>query len=108
KPMALLKLVYRNQLFPRDAYRQTFERLLEAVGERAACKQAVERLSLAHERACEAELAGLLAEGLAAARLPDMAALWARFAPDPAALPDVVVELTPLTDYDVLLVGEAA
>lgn len=108
KPMALLKLVYRNQLFPRDAYRQTFERLLEAVGERTACKQAVELLSLAHERACEAELNELLADGLAAGRLPDMAALRLRFAPDPAALPEVVVELTPLADYDALLVGEAA
>lgn len=108
KPMALLKLVYRNQLFPRDAYRQTFERLLEAVGERAACKQAVELLSLAHERACEAELNELLADGLAAGRLPDMAALRLRFAPDPAALPEVVVELTPLADYDALLMGEAA
>ena len=29
KPMALLNLVYRDQLFPRDAYRQTFDRLLE-------------------------------------------------------------------------------
>jgi hypothetical protein len=108
KPMALLKLVYRNQLFPREAYRRTFEQLLEALGERAACRQAVELLSLAHERACEAELAVLLAEGLAADRLPDMAALRLRFAPDPAALPEVVVQLTPLSDYDVLLVGEAA
>ena len=81
KPMALLKLVYRNQLFPRDAYRQTFERLLDAMGERAACRQAVELLSIAHERACEAELAELLADGLAAGRLPDMAALRLRFAP---------------------------
>jgi hypothetical protein len=37
-----------------------------------------------------------------------MAAMRLRFAPDPAARPDVVVELTPLTDYDVLLVEEAA
>jgi hypothetical protein len=28
KPMALLGLVYPDQLFPRDAYRQTFEGLL--------------------------------------------------------------------------------
>jgi hypothetical protein len=67
----------------------------------------VELLSLAHERACEAELADLLAEGLAANCLPDMAVLRLRFAPDPAALPEVIVELTPLTDYDALLVGEA-
>jgi hypothetical protein len=28
-PMALLGLAYRDQLFPRDAYRQTFDRRLE-------------------------------------------------------------------------------
>jgi hypothetical protein len=89
-------------------YRHTFERLLEAAGERDACRQMVELLSLAHERACEAELADLLAQGLATGILPDMAALRARFAPDPAALPEVVVVLTPLADYDALLMGEAA
>ena len=68
----------------------------------------VELLGLAHDRACEAELAELLADDIAADRLPDMAALRAQFAPDPASLPDVVVELAPLTDYDVLLMGEAA
>ncbi|MEX1252450.1 MAG: IS21 family transposase [Hyphomonas sp.] len=108
KPMALLKLVYRDQLFPRESYRLTFDRLIEALPERTACKQMVELLSLAHERACEAELADLLKDGLAGGRLPDMAALRLRFAPDPGALPEVVVKLTPLTDYDALLVGEAA
>jgi transposase InsO family protein len=108
KPMALLKLVYRNQLFPREAYRRTFEQLIERIPERAACRMMVELLAMAHERACEAELADLLAEDVAADRLPDMAALRERFAPDPAALPEVVVELVPLTAYDALLVGEAA
>jgi len=35
--------------------------------------------------------------------LPDLAALRQRFAPDPAALPEVVVHLTPLTAYEALL-----
>ena len=34
KPMALLNLVYRDQLFPRDAYRRTFDRLLEKLPEK--------------------------------------------------------------------------
>ncbi len=49
KPMALLGLVYRDQLFPRDAYRQTFERLLERVPEKSACRLMVNLLALAHE-----------------------------------------------------------
>jgi hypothetical protein len=63
----------------------------------------VDLLSLAHERGCEAELAAVLMAELDAARLPDMAVLRARFAPDPQALPDVVVRLAPLSDYEVLL-----
>ncbi|TWH86721.1 integrase-like protein [Sphingobium wenxiniae] len=108
KPMALMRLSYRDQLFPRDAYRLMFERLTDAMPERNACRLMVELLSMAHERACEAELADLLAQDLEANRLPDINALRVRFAPDPAALPDVVVQLGPLSDYDALLMGEAA
>jgi hypothetical protein len=108
KPMALLNLVYRAQLFPREAYRQTFDRLLERRPERAACRIMVALLALAHERGCEAELAAVLAEDLAADRLPDMAALRQRFAPSPASLPAVVVHLPPLDAYDTLLAGDAA
>jgi transposase InsO family protein len=111
KPMALLGLVYRDQLFPRDAYRRTFDRLLERMPERPACKLMVDLLALAHDRGCEADLAAILTVGLDAGTLPDMAILRARFAPDPAALPQVVVHLTPLVAYEALLdggMGEAA
>ena len=102
KPMALLNLVYRDQLFPREAYRLMFERLRERLSERLACKTMVELLSLAHDRACEAELAGMLTEYLDADRLPDLTALRRRFAPDPARLPEVLVELVPLSVYETL------
>src|SRR3954464_4122235 len=101
KPMALLNLVYRDQLFPRDAYRQTFGRLLERLPEKSACRLMVNLLALAHERGCEAELAILLVADLAAGQLPDLAALRERFAPDPAALPAVSVHLAPLATYGV-------
>jgi hypothetical protein len=103
KPMALLNLVYRDQLFPRDAYRLTFDRLLETIPAKSACRLMVDLLALAHERGCEAELAMLLTADLAAAELPDISALRARFAPDPAALPEIVVHLTPLIAYEALL-----
>lgn len=106
KPMALLNLVYRDQLFPRDAYRQTFERLLEKLPEKSTCRLMVQLLELAHERGCEGELAALLDADLAAAQLPDIAAPRARFAADPAALPEVTVHLAPLTDYEALLGGD--
>jgi transposase InsO family protein len=111
KPMALLGLVYRDQLFPREAYRQTFDRLLERLAEKPACRLMVNLLAIAHDRGCEAELAAILEADLAAGRLPDLAALRDRFAPDPAALPAVVVHLTPLAAYEALTdsgLGEAA
>jgi transposase InsO family protein len=108
KPMALAGLVYRDALFPREAYRRMFERLSEQMPERSACRIMVALLALAHERACEAELADILETDLAADRLPDLAALRTRFAPDPATLPEVVVTLAPLSGYDVLLSGVAA
>ncbi len=53
--------------------------------------------------AARAELADELAACLEARQLPDLAALRARFAPDPAALPDIVVELVPLDAYEALI-----
>jgi len=103
KPMALLNLVYRDQLFPRDAYRLTFDRLLDKLPERSACRLMVDLLALAHDRGCEAELATALAADLSAGQLPSIAELRERFAPDPAGLPEVVVHLTPLIAYEALL-----
>jgi hypothetical protein len=112
KPMALLNLVYRDRLFPREAYRRAFEALRDALPERQACRIAVDLLALAHDRGCEAELAESLTADLQAGRLPDVAALRARFAPDPARVPLVTVELAPLASYESLLgsttVGGAA
>ncbi len=117
KPMALLNLVYRDALFPRPAYRQAWERLLQAGDPRAACKTMVALLALAHERGCEAELAAALAEqmrepsiGTPSRFTVDLTALRARFAAIPGALPDIVVQLPPVASYDTLLpsMGAAA
>lgn len=111
KPMALLGLVYRDTLFPRAPYARAFEALRAALPDRMACHITVELLALAHERACEAELADALAADLDAGRLPDIATLRMRFAPDAAALPEVTVLRPPLGDYEDLATiraGDAA
>jgi hypothetical protein len=111
KPMALMNLVYRDQLFPRDAYRRAFEWLCKHASARVACTKTVELLSLAHERTCEAELAGVLSKSLADDVVPDIAALRARFAPDPGCLPQVMITLPPLIAYESLVdtcTGEVA
>lgn len=102
KPMALLNLVYRDQLFPRPAYARAFEVLCAEVGDKRACKVTVELLALAHDRTCEAELAEIVDAELEAGRLPDIDALRARFGPAPGELPLVSVDLVALSIYDEL------
>ncbi len=48
KPMALLNLVYRDQLFPRQAYRRTFDALLQRLPEKQACRIIVDLLEVPH------------------------------------------------------------
>ena len=100
--MALLNLVYREQLFPRRAYQRAFEVLLARDSEKRACRTMVGLLALAHDRACEAELAQAIDAELDAGRLPDLDSLGRRFAPDLTAIPDITVELVPLHLYDEL------
>ena len=102
KPAALLNLVYREQLFPRRAYQRAFEGLLASDSEKQACRTMVGLLALAHDRACEAELAAIIEADLDAGRLPDLDALYRRFAPDASAIPDITVELVPRHLYDEL------
>ncbi len=107
KPMALPNLVYRDQLFPRPAYRKAFEALRAELGDKRACKVTVELLALAHDRGCEAELAQTIDGELDAGRLPDMASLRERFGPNPASLPVIEVTLAALNTYDELAAAYA-
>ena len=86
KPMALLNLVYRDELFPREAYRRCFERAFDQHGERVACRMTVRLLALAHEQNCEAALAAEIDDCLRAGQLPDMGRLKSRFAPASGAM----------------------
>src|SRR5215217_8672861 len=100
KPMALMGLVYRDQLFPRQAYARAFEAMRGKLPVRTACRTMVDLLALAHERACEAELAARLDEDLKAGRLPDLKSLRALFSPDVDAVPAIVVSYAPLSAYE--------
>jgi transposase InsO family protein len=110
KPMALLNLVYRDQLLPRRAFALTFDALLAGLGERPACRAMVGILALAHERGCEAELAAALQADLDQGVLPDLATMIERFRPKDVAWPHVVVTLPSLALYDQIAIdaGEAA
>jgi len=110
KPMALMNLVYRDQLFPRVAFALAFEAMLAALDERPACRAMVGILAFAHEKTCEAELAAALQAALDDGVLPDLAELIERFRPKDADWPVVVVRLPSLAIYDQIATsaGEAA
>ena len=59
-------LVYRDQVFPRPAFARAFAALRKREGDKRACKITVELFALAHERACEADLANVIDAALAA------------------------------------------
>jgi hypothetical protein len=103
KPMALLNLVYRDRLFPREAYRHAWEALIASQPARNACRIMVGLLALAHERACEAALATELDAILEAGEVPDLAALQLQFVPAGTAVPAVTVTIPPAIAYDALL-----
>lgn len=102
KPMALLNLVYRDQLFPREAYKRAFEALLIGVGDSQACRTMVGLLALAHDRACEAELAEAITADLDHGRLPDLDRLRERFQPQTATVPEITIEMPELDTYNEL------
>ena len=103
KPMALMNLVYRDELFPREAYRRCFELAMVRLTEREACRLTVKLLALAHEENCEAELAAEIDIGLRIGQLPDLEDLKARFAPDPGEMPEINITPARLAGYGELL-----
>nr|ART90106.1 mobile element protein [uncultured bacterium] len=102
KPGAFARWVLRDAVFPRDVYRQTWERLSAQLSERDACKTMVGLLALAAE-GHEAQLADELEQVLEMGQLPDLEALTELVAPRRGDVPDVAVQLPTLAGYDALL-----
>ena len=103
KPMALNNLVYRDQLFPRPAYRTS----LRGVARRAWATSARARSRSSCWRwrtiaAARPSWRRLIDAELDAGRLPDLAMLRERFGPTPASVPVIEVKLVPLNAYDEL------
>lgn len=108
KPQALWSSIYRDSLFPRTEYAAAWTVLQRDLPRRDACRRMVELLFIAHDRACEAELAHLLAEDLAVGRVPDPKPLASRLSPRQTALPrDVAVTHPSLASFDALLGASA-
>ncbi|TCG09202.1 IS21 family transposase [Paraburkholderia steynii] len=103
KPQAFRGLAFRDELFPREAYRRAWERLDRDMTPRNACKTMVGLLELAGNHGVEAQLAHRLDALLELGELPDLEKLFAEFAPRQAECPEVVVEMPDASLYDTLL-----
>jgi len=108
KPQALWSSIYRDSLFPRTEYAATWKVLQRELPRRDACRRMVDLLFIAHEQACEVELAQLLAADLDAGRVPEPKALVLLLVPKTTALPrDVAVAHPSLDSFDALLGASA-
>jgi hypothetical protein len=103
KPQAFKGLVFRDDLFPREAYRRTWEQLELKLTQRQACQSIVALLEMAARDGVEAVLAQRLEVLLAVGELPDVKRLREEFAPRAAEPPQVTVEIPPASRYDALL-----
>jgi len=103
KPQAFKGLSFRDALFPREAYRRTWEQLDVKLTQRDACRTIVALLEMAALDGVEAVLALRLEAFLSIGVLPNIEQLRAEFAPRKAELPEVTVEIPPVSIYDALL-----
>ena len=103
KPQAFKGLAFRDALFPREAYRRTWEQLDLRLTQRQACQTMIALLEMAARDGIEALLAERLEALLVAGALPDVKELREEFAPRQAELPQITVEIPTASVYDALL-----
>jgi len=109
KPQALRNLVWRDELFPRPAFRRSWDTLTERLSIERACKTMVALLDIAYCSGCEAELAEQIDRVLDAGELPDPTALRSLFVDEAhnsrgtAGPPMVSIMMPTAPVYDVLL-----
>ena len=103
KPQAFKGLVFRDALFPREAYRRTWEQLDARLTQRQACQAIVALLEMAAHDGVEGVLAQRLETLLLIGELPDVKRLREEFAPRKTELPTITVEIPPASRYDALL-----
>ena len=99
KPGALMNLVYRDELFPREEYRRCFELACDLLSRREACGVAVKLLALAHDYNCEAHLALAIGKCVSVGELPDIDELKERFTVKTGPMPGVDVHRGRLDNY---------
>lgn len=107
KPQAFRRYVHREALFPREAYKRSWEALEAHLDERRACRTYVGLLHLAASYACEARLAEWLEQTLKRGELPDLEAARLAMAPATITAPSILVVPADLRAYDRLFTSSS-
>ena len=108
KPQAFKGLIFREALFPREAYRRMWEQLDLRLSRRQACQTIVALLEIAAHDGVEGALAERLDALLVAGELPDLRKLREEFAPRKTEIPLITVVMPAARSYDALLPSEQA
>ena len=108
KPQAFRRSVFRDELFPRQVFRQAWEVLDARLEARQACRVYVGLLHLAAVHTCEAALAAHLEDILGRGEIPSLEVARAAVAPPPANMPSLSIPIPDLAAYDHLFAGDAA
>jgi len=103
KPQAFKGLLFRDALFPREAYRLTWEQLDLQLTRRQACQTIVALLEMAARDGVEGVLGQRLDALRLAGELPDVKRLREEFAPRTTEVPQITIEIPPASRYDALL-----
>jgi hypothetical protein len=102
RPQAFRRSVLREGMFPREAFRRTWEMLDATLESRHACRVYVGLLHLAATHACEVALATRLETVLATGGLPDIETACGAVAPPPSTLPEISIRQPDPSVYDSL------
>jgi len=105
KPQAFKGLVFRDALFPREAYRRTWEQLDLRLSRRQACQTIVALLEMAARDGVEGVFAERLDALLATGELPDPRELR-EFLPRSTVIPLITFMMPASCSYAALLPSE--
>jgi len=109
KPQAFRHSVFRDELFPRPAFRRAWEKLDATLDARKACRVYVGLLHLALMHACEARLAVHLDDVIDAGETPDLEQARNTVAPPSSPrMPTINIPVPDPAIYDRLLEAGAA
>ncbi len=105
KPTALFHYVYRDELFPTLAFKQTWEKLQEAHSKRKACREYVLILKEAAQEGREGQVSRYLEYELTKGRIPKSVEVTHLFKPVSSELPILQSTCIDLSVYDQLMQG---